>query len=487
MSAALRRTSWGVLALFALLLLNAQWVQVVRADDLREDPRNTRALFARYDVERGPVVAGDAVLAESVDTGDTDGFRYDREYPRGGLFAHVTGYYSLLFGATGVERALDDVLSGQDSSLVLRRLPDLLTGGSSVGGSVRLTLDPRAQAAAASGLGDQPGAVVALDPRTGAVLALVSSPTYDPDPLSATDVGVATRAKERLDADPEEPLLNRAVAQRYPPGSTFKVVVAAAALASGQVTPGTVLAAPDELDLPGTTATIANSGGASCGDGRTTTLSDALRTSCNTAFGQLALDLGADRLREQARAFGFGDAPDFLLPPATSVYPSDLDAPQTAQTGIGQFDVSATPLQMALVAAGVANDGVVMDPYLVAEVLAPDLSVLSTASPTVASRALEAADADALTEMMVEVVDSGTGTAAQVGGVDVAGKTGTAEQGGDRPPHAWFVGFAPADDPQVAVAVLVEDGGDDGQAASGGRTAAPIARDVLRALLEDGS
>ena len=260
-------------------------------------------------------------------------------------------------------------------------------------------------------------------------------------------------------------------------------LTAAAALASGDVTTESRIPSPRVLDLPETTAQLRNFGGGSC-SGETSTLADALRISCNTAFGQLGLDLGDDALREQAEAFGFGD--DSLSVPtsvATSVFPEDPDEPQTAQSAIGQFNVRATPLQMAMVAAGVANDGEVMEPYLVREVQAPDLSRLDQADPKVLNRAVDEDVAEQLTEMMELVVSDGSGVRAQIDGVRVAGKTGTAQHAEGRPPHAWFIGFAPADDPQVAVAVVVEDGGSLGSEATGGALSAPVARRVMSAVL----
>jgi peptidoglycan glycosyltransferase len=277
--------------------------------------------------------------------------------------------------------------------------------------------------------------------------------------------------------------VNRAVERTYPPGSTFKVITTAAALANG-FTPTTRIPSPTVLDLPGTTANLGNFGGEHCGDGKTDTLEDALRISCNTAYGQLGLTLGAAKVRAQAQAFGFGDSSLHLPQPvAQSVYPDQLTKAQEAQSAIGQYDVRVTPLQMAMVAAGIANDGVVMRPYLVNEVQAPDLSRLEQATPSVYSHAVSSAVAQQLTAMMELVVNNGTGQRAKIAGVRVAGKTGTAQHARGAAPHAWFIGFAPAVNPVVAVAVLVEDGGALGSDATGGQVAAPIAQAVMRAVL----
>ena len=324
--------------------------------------------------------------------------------------------------------------------------------------------------------------MVALDPQTGEVLAMVSAPSFDPNLLASHDPTEVTDNYDRLRKDPDAPLLNRATQQVYPPGSLFKVVVAAAALESGEYQPDTVIPAPASLDLPDTSANINNYDELPCLGG-SVTLQEALAISCNTAFARIGMDLGDDALRKQAEAFGFNEPLGIPIPVVPSVYPEDLDAPQTALSAIGQYDVRATATQMAMVGAGVANGGVLMTPYLVAEEQAPDLSSLSTTEPTVLSRPLSSTAADQLSEMMVSVVTSGTGTVAQIDGVTVAGKTGTAQDGTVRPPHVWFLAFAPAEDPQVVVAVIVENGGDLGDEATGGAVAAPIARAVMEAVL----
>ena len=485
MNRPLRRVAVACLLLFGMLLIQANWVQVVKAKDYRNDPRNRRVLLRTYDRERGPIVLGTGRQRQAIarSTATTDILKYLRSYPGGPVYAPVTGFVSLGYGTTGIERQENSVLSGEDDRLFVRRLSDYITGRQIAGGSIVLTLDRAAQQAAYSGLAGKVGAVVALDPRTGAVLAEASNPSYDPTVLSSHDPAAVRAAYKRLLADPDAPLTNRAVEQTYPPGSTFKVITTAAALNAG-MSPTSELPSPTVLDLPGTTANLRNFGGERCGNGKSTTLQDALKISCNTAFGQLGITLGADKVRKQARAFGFGDT-TLRLPQlvADSVYPDDLTKAQEAQSAIGQYDVRVTPLQMAMVAAGVANDGRVMRPYLVKEVQAPDLSRLGLASPTLYSQAVSAAVAQQITAMMELVVNQGTGSRAKIAGVRVAGKTGTAQHAPGKPPHAWFIGFAPANDPQVAVAVLIEDGGSLGSDATGGRLAAPIARAVMEAVL----
>ncbi len=493
MNRPVRRVCLAVIALFTLLLLNANYVQVVKADAYRDNPGNSRVLLRTYAIQRGPiaVLAADGRTREPVARSvRTDGpLAYLRRYPGGSSYAHVTGFYSLVYGATGTERAENEILSGRDDQLFVRRISDTITGREPAGGGVVLTLDPRAQEAAVKGLGDNRGAVVALDPSTGAVLAMVSKPSYDPERLSSFTPADIRAYYDQLVKDPADPLINRGINRLYPPGSTFKVVTAAAALSSGRYAPTTRIPSPRVLDLPQTSAGLRNFGGESCG-GDTITLADALRISCNTAFADLGLKLGAGPLREQAQAFGFGEE-GFRAPTRVdaSRFPEDPNPPQTAQSAIGQFDVRVTPLQMALVAAGVANGGEVMRPYAVREVDAPDESKLREASPETYGRAVSPEVARQLTEMMRLVVTRGTGRGAQIAGLQVAGKTGTAQHAPGEPPHAWFIGFAGTGDEvggagrKVAVAVVVEDGGNAGSEATGGALSAPIAAAVIRAVL----
>lgn len=487
MNAPLRRVAVACLLLFGLLLVNVNYVQVVKADAYRNDNRNARGLLRSYATERGPIVlsTGGGANAVALDKPTpSEQLKFLRTYPGGAAFAHVTGFASFIYGRTGIEQAENDVLSGESDNLFVRRLSDYVTGRRPEGGRVVLTLQQAAQRAAYAGLQGKRGAVVALDPRTGAILAMVSTPSFDPARLSSHDAKSMRAYYNKLQADQTDPMLNRAISQTYPPGSTFKVITSAAALASGKFSPTTQIPSPTELDLPQTNRNLKNFGGETCGNGRTTSFADALRISCNTAFGQLGLNLGGDALRKQAEMFGLNDnSVRVPLKVAGSVFPDKLSPPQVAQSAIGQYDVRVTPLQMAMVAAGVANAGTIMAPYLVREVQAPDLSTLSQTRPEVYKRAVSAKVAEQLTTMMQQVVTNGTGRSAQIPGVAVAGKTGTAQHAAGAPPHAWFIAFAPAADPQVAIAVLVENGGSAGSEATGGRVAAPIARDVMRAVL----
>ncbi len=478
MNAPLRRVAISVLVLFTLLIINVNYIQVVRSDELRNNTSNTRVLAEEYDRERGAIVVDGTPVAESVETGDR--LTYLRQYPQGPLYAAVTGYYSLIYSRTGMERAENDLLAGSDPRLFVRRLADLFTGRDPAGGDVVLTLDPAVQQAAMSGLDGVTGAVVALDPSTGAVLGMASTPTYDPTQLSSHDPAAIREYWAQLEEASPDPRLNRAISDNYPPGSLFKVIVSAAALESGEYTPETEVPAPDILTLPQTSTTLENFNGSICDPDERQSLIDALTISCNTAFAQLGIDLGEDRVREMAEAFGL-DGESFDIP--LRVEPSGIGDIESAaalgQTSIGQRDVRMTPLQAAMVAAAVANDGTLMTPYLVDQVRAPDLSVLDETDPDVFSEPISEDVANELTEMMLSVVDNGSGRAAQIPGVQVAGKTGTAQVREDVPDHNWFMGFAPADDPQIAVAVFVATGG-----GTGGDVSAPIAQQVLQAYLE---
>ena len=492
MNRPIRVMAMGCLALFLALLINVNYVQFIAADDLNAKSGNRRVLDEEFNRKRGPILVAGESIAASMRSND----RYDfqRSYSSPLLYANLTGYYYLL-GRAGLENSQNAVLAGSDPSLFADRLADMVGSRQPTGGQVSLSVDPDVQKAAFQGLvdlpGDSSGAAVALDPATGGVLAMTSVPSYDPNELASHNVQDVLNTYEQLDEDPDKPLLDRSRLDIFPPGSTFKLVTAAAALSDDGLglSPDSTVRAGATLDFPGITYQLVNDGGIDCG-GEQITFTDALEVSCNTAFGRLAVQLGSDAIVEQAEKFGFGD--DSYLD-ELSMVPSqvvdtgegELDAPQTARTGIGQENVAATPLQMALVVAGIANQGTVMKPYLVDEVLSPGLDVLDEAEPTELSEAMTAEDSDELTTMMESVVTNGTASAAAIDGVDVAAKTGTAQTTEDNKPYAWFVSFAPADDPQIAVAVFVQDatGVARGDVA-GGALAGPIAKAMMEAALD---
>ncbi len=482
MNAPVRRLAFLVAALFASLLVSTTLIQYVFAADLNSRPDNRRTLLATYARERGEILVGQKSVATSVPTDDE--FKFQREYDDAELYAHVTGFYSFYGAVGGLEQAENSLLSGSSDKLFYRRISDLFTGRRPQGATLETTLDARVQKAAFDGIGAARGAAVALDPKTGAILAMVSKPSFDPNTLAGHDLKTVDSNYQKLTKASDRPLVNRAIGgDLYPPGSVFKVVTAAAALSDGEYTEDSVLPGPAQLDLPLTDTPLPNHDGVACSPSGEVTLKQALVVSCNTAFGDLGMKLGAAKLREQAAKFGFGDSPSVPMRVTPSSVPAELDAPQLAQSAIGQYDVRVTPMQMAMVAAAVANDGAVMQPYLVQSVIGSDLSVIESTEPTELSQAVTPAVAASLTDMMTAVVEQGTGTRAQIPGVAVAGKTGTAEHGTGRRAHAWFIAFAPAEDPQIAVAVVVEDGGTAGSETGGGAVAAPIARAMIEARL----
>ena len=504
MNRQIRRLTLGVLLCFLALFAQLNRIQVFEAQALRDNPDNTRDVLANYSRPRGTVSTIDGtVVARSVEV-DTP-LQRQREYPEAELYSQVSGFFSLHFGSSGVERVYDEELAGQTPELELRSLADLFVDRDR-SGSIVLSVRDDVQRAARDALGDRPGSVVALDPRTGEVLALWSWPAYDPNLVSDPDLETAAGARDLYLVHPENPMLGRAYQERYFPGSAFKVLVSAAGLESGLVT-----ATEPSYDRviswtpPLTTRPITNAGGGTCGG----TLEEILRVSCNTAYAEMgAITLGPRALTEGVEAFGFNDRPPIDLPaPAVSRFPTDYgeplstpdldqpdpevpgtvfeNTPALAQAAIGQHDVAATPLQMALVAAGVANNGIVMSPRVVHEVRDADGTLIERVEPSTWQRAMGPANAAVLRQAMVGVVTGGTGWRMAIPGVEVGGKTGTARLAEDvDSTHAWIMGFAgpPGETPHVAVAVVVlaQDGAGE---QSGGRVAAPVAREVIEAAL----
>jgi peptidoglycan glycosyltransferase len=483
----IRRLAVAFLALFVVLFVQINYLQVFASSRLANNPANQRLLLQEYQVDRGDLVARDGrtYLARSR---PTDGkFKYLRTYPNGPLYAGITGYYSIVFGRYGLEQTENDYLAARSSDLLTQNLVDEILGRDKRGATVVTTIDARLQRVAKQALGTLPGAVVALDPRTGEVLAMVANPSYDPNRLASHDPQEVRAYQKQLAHSPGKPLLSRATQELFPPGSTFKMVTAAAALENG-MTPDTKFANPPALQLPNSTAQLHNFGGEHCLGGiPQLTLAQALQVSCNVVFGEVGLKLGAEKLVNQAEAFGFNrDIPletPFVsgsIPPASEFTDA---ASFVATSAIGQQDVRANPMQMALVGAAIANGGVEMEPHLVKEIRDADGRVVKTIEPQEFGRPISGRTAADLTAMMVSVVQAGTGTAAQIPGIQVAGKTGTAETPSGKP-HAWFVSFAPAQDPRIVVAVVVLNGGDLGSEATGGQVAAPIARSVIEAALK---
>lgn len=477
-------------------------LQVLNASEYNDRPENTRAQLRDFNRPRGDIVSADgAILATSEERRAE--LRYQRVYPQGDLFAHITGYYSFRLGSTGVERTYNAELTGRTSSLQLRELSGFFSDPSSEG-DVVLTLQSQVQRTAKDALGALTGSVVALDPRTGAILAMYSNPTYDPNLISTNDGQTAVDVKTVLDASPEKPLLARSYQERFFPGSTFKVVTATAGLTSGTVTETEpTYPVVRSYTPPLTNRPINNFDRSECGG----TLFTILQKSCNSSFAQMAAEqLGPEPMIDAAEAAGFNDTPPIdLTRPAESVYPTDFgdvvsepegkapvveDTPALSQTAIGQNDVAATPLQMALVAAGVANRGRIMVPHVMAEVQARDGDTVARFDERPWRDSMTPEVAEIMRRAMVSVVEApqATGSILRLAGYEVGAKTGTAQLGTTPPKsHAWMIAFAgpPGGEPTVAVAVMVQGvNGDDGQ--TGGRVAGPIAKAVLESALSVG-
>jgi penicillin-binding protein A len=484
MNPAIRKVGVGLILLLLVLVGQLTYLQLVDANNLNKNPHNVRTLLENANRARGDIVTADGtVVAHSVAVNDGTEFKYLREYPTAGLFSQVVGYQSFVFGSTGVENTYNSDLTGQSLQVQLHSLGDLLSGTQGTG-TVVLSLRNDLQRTAQQALGLQHGSVVMLDVQTGNVLAMYSNPTYDPNPLVVHNTQSAQGAFTFLNADQDHPSLARAFRELYPPGSSFKTITTSVALEDGVATPDTEFPFRNQLMLPQTTATLQNFGGETCGG----TLTQSFTESCNATFGQLGLQLGEQFVPGMAK-FGIGAAPPLddapgavaSVGPAAGTFAQNM--PQFAFAGIGQGVVAVTPLQMALVVAGIAHGGVIMTPHVASEIQDANGKLIKRIDPSPWMTATTPQVAAAVTQMMINVVQNGTGTAAQIPGVTVAGKTGTAQNAPGQAPHAWFVAFAPAQAPKYAVAVLVEHGGSQGSDATGGAVAAPIAARMLRTAL----
>lgn len=482
MNRELKRISVLVLAMFLALLVSSTVIQLAQASTLAADGRNTRTRYDGYKVQRGPILVAGTPVAESVPVDDN--YRWQRVYSTPDMYAALTGYFPVLGEATGLEGVLNEYLSGRSSDQFLEKIQSIVSGQHPRGATVETTIDPVAQQAAWDALGDYQGAVIVTEPATGKVLAMVSKPSFDTNLLASHDEAAVEATYQNLLTAPNTPLVNRAIGGNMnPPGSVFKLVVVAAALESGKYTPESEFPNPATLTLPGTDTVIKNTEGGTCGGGATVTIATALRLSCNIPFAELGQALGAAAIRAQAEKFGFNSS--FEIPTHTdaSVYPRVLDDAQTMMSAFGQYDVRATPIQMAMVSAAIANGGKVMNPNLVEAITTSDLSPIRSFNASMYSQAISEQTAATMTQMMVNGVNSGAASNAQIPGVDVAGKTGTAQNGATDPYTLWFTGFAPANDPKYAITVLVENGGGLGQTGYGNLIAAPIAKKVLEAVL----
>jgi peptidoglycan glycosyltransferase len=497
----IRRLGIALVLLFAVLFGQLAYVQVFAADDIKNHPANfSRQLIAEYNVQRGKILSEDGlVLAESVPAPEGSRYRFERRYPQGNLYGYITGFYSRIYGRSALERSMNSYLSGEAPELALSTFSDLFLGRQKRGGNIFVTIDPNLQEVARTALGANKGAVVAMDPRTGDILALYSTPGFDPSELSSGSDPEMRKAWKRLNADPDKPLLALSHQELFLPGSSFKIVTASAALENG-FGPESQWPNPHRLTLPLTNEQLQNFGDDHCNGGSSQiTMREAFEESCNVTFAEVGLRLGAEQLAAQARAYGLcGTSPperttcdgqliEFELPFQNGRFPEpsyfERNDPLLAFSAIGLDNDLVNPLQMALMASAVANGGMMPQPRVVSEVRDSQGRVVREFPGRTVRRALSAISAAKLTQMMIAVVNNGSGYRAAIPGIQVAGKTGTATNGEGRAPNAWFTAFAPAQNPRIAVSVIVLDGGNLGSEATGGQVAAPIVRSVIEAYL----
>ncbi|MFR9798359.1 peptidoglycan D,D-transpeptidase FtsI family protein [Streptomyces sp. MS06] len=491
MNKPLRRIAIFCGLLVLTLLLRDNWLQYAKADSLATDDHNRRVTIARYSTPRGNIIVDGKPITGSTKTSDSglNDLEYKRTYANGPMWAPVTGFASQAFGANQLEKIDDGILTGNDDRLFFRNTLNMVTGKEKQGGNVVTTLSSAAQKAAYDGLKKQggKGAVVALDPSTGKILALASYPSYDPSSFAGTSNADSKAWNSLLkENNPKDPMLNRALRETYPPGSTFKVVTAAAALENDLYPDAdTKTDSPQPWIMPGTTTELKNEGSIRC---KNVDMREALRISCNTVFGKMGAQLGQDKMRAEAEKFGFNAEQFTPVRSSASVFSKDLNPSQTALSSIGQYNTAATPLQMAMVASAVANDGKLMKPYMVDTLQSPGLDPVAKTEPEELSRPMSPRNAQILQSMMETVVKEGTGTNAQIPGVKVGGKTGTAQHGikNSENPYAWFISYAklPDGSSPVAVAVVIEDENANRDDISGGGLAAPIAKSVMEAVIK---
>ncbi|MDQ8704142.1 penicillin-binding transpeptidase domain-containing protein [Streptomyces sp. LHD-70] len=470
------------------LLIRANWIQYAQSEPLAKHEKNRRVSIERYAKERGNIIVAGKPITGSKAVEGAD-FKYKRTFKDGAMYAPVTGYASQAFGANQLEALNDELLSGTDDRLFLKNTLNMFTNDEPRGGDVVTTIDPAAQKAAYEGLGDLKGGVAAIDPDTGRVLALASTPSYDP----STFAGMSekdSKAWQKLNKDKNKPLLNRALKETYAPGSTFKVLTAAAAIESGRVSDiNAPTDTPEPWTLPDTRTELPNLN--KSGVCKNASLKVAMQYSCNTVFAKLAAEIGKDEMREIAEKFGFNNGElDIPVRAGKSVYPTDINRPQTALTGIGQGSLTASPLQIAMIASAIANDGKLMEPHMIDELRGPDTDILEKTDPKEMAQPISAETADKVREAMVFTAEQGSGQPALIDGIEVGAKTGTAQHGVDNklPPYAWFISYGKnAEGKKVAVAVFVDPGQDiPRDQIAGGKLGGPIAKAVMEAVLKKG-
>ncbi|WP_426764940.1 peptidoglycan D,D-transpeptidase FtsI family protein [Pseudarthrobacter sp. 1G09] len=484
MNQAIRHSWIAAVAMFALLFGALSFVQVVGADELKANPLNQRAILQNYCSDRGAIIVGGAPVAESVETG-SETCKFQRTYPQPELYAGMTGYFSQNYGATGLERAMGEVLTGDSDQLFLDRVGQLFLGNQPKGASVELTIDPQLQELAYSLIPDgQRGSIVVTNPKTGAILAMASKPSYDPNKVAVQDPEAESANINELLKVPGINLnqnVSGPTGELLAPGSVYKLVDTAAALASGKYNADSVLPNPAEMPFDGISYRLPNYAGGNCYTRDTASFAFALQQSCNTPFASIALDLGRDAIASQAQKFGFGEDLGDQLKIGYARgdgFPNELDAPGLAQSAIGQKDVRATPLQINMMTSAIANDGVQMRPSLIKTLRSPDLRVIDEPQPEQLRTSTTPEIANQITDWMVSAVSEGIANRAGVPGIQVAGKTGTAELGNGTN-NSWFTGFAPANNPQVSVTIAME--GVD--ISTGAQLTSPNAKKIFEAVL----
>ncbi|MET3919365.1 penicillin-binding protein 2 [Arthrobacter sp. UYEF20] len=478
------RNSWiAAIAMFALIFGALSYVQVVGADELKDNPWNKRTLLQNYCNDRGAIIVGGSPVAESVAAAESCSFQ--RTYTQPEPYAGITGYFSRSFGVTGLEKAMNKELEGSSDQQFLDRIGQLFLGNQPKGASVELTLDPKIQKLAYDLIPDgQRGSIVVTNPKTGAILAMVSKPSYDPNLIATQDPAAEAANFAELNKVPGINLnqnVSGPTGAALAPGSVFKLIDTAAALNSGKYNKDSILPNPAEMTFPGIQYKLPNYAGGNCYTRDTASFAFALQQSCNTPFAKIAIDLGQKAIADQAEKFGFGqDFGDQLkLDYAPSVFPREpLDDASLAQSAIGQRDVRATPLQINTMTAAIANGGVQMQPNLIKAVRSPDLRPISEPKPQALRTSTTPEISRQITEWMTSVVSDGIARGAAVPGVQVAGKTGTAELGTGLN-NSWFTGFAPANDPQVAVTIVMQDV----DITTGAKLTSPNAKKIFEAVL----
>ncbi|MFG2722444.1 peptidoglycan D,D-transpeptidase FtsI family protein [Streptomyces sp. NPDC048416] len=486
MNKTIRRASVFCLLMVLALLGRATYVQFYKGEALADDKLNRRNTIAEYSQPLGDIIVAGSPVTGSERTKSGD-LAYQRSYKDGPMYAPVTGFASQVYGSTQLEGIYSKVLDGSDPRM--QNPFDALTRQRAPGGDVLTTIDPSVQQAGYKALGKKEGAAVAMDPKTGRILGMVSTPSYDPSKIAGSSAASGDAWKQLYD-DKSQPMLNRALRQPLAPGSTFKLVVASAALENGlYATIDDPTVSPNPYRMPGTTTDLPNeSASAPC---ENASIRVALEYSCNNVFGKIAVDLGQDKVRAMAEKFGFNDSTlDVPVRAWPSVYPKNMDKSSTALSGIGQFEVTATPLQMAMVSAAIANDGVMASPHMVSKVTDSKGSTLQSYKDSDGKRVLSSKTAQAMYSAMISVVTDGTASSAKTPGVEVGAKTGTAQHGvnNSKKPYAWFTSFAkdPRTGKEVAVAVVIQDSDAKRTEVSGNGLAGPVAQAMMKAALASG-